>query len=145
MSQEIPRNRILVGHALDILRTLPDGCVQTCITSPPYWGLRKYGDYEAVWGGDPAHAHVFPESRFCDCGAWRGQLGLEPTPWDYVEHIVEAMRECRRILRDDGTLFLNLGDCYASAPGGEVGGESTLEGSTELLTQSKLAGAGPRF
>jgi len=54
---------------------------------------------------------------FCDCGAWRGSLGLEPTPDLFVEHIVEVFREVRRVLRDDGTLWLNMGDCYATGAG----------------------------
>jgi DNA modification methylase len=80
------------GDALTVLRTLPDGIAQTCVTSPPYWGLRDYGA--------------------------TGQLGLEPTPEQYVGNMVEVFREVRRVLRDDGTLWLNLGDSYVStAPG----------------------------
>jgi site-specific DNA-methyltransferase (adenine-specific) len=66
--------------------------VQTCVTSPPYWGLRDYGV--------------------------AGQLGLEATPEEYVGRMVEVFREVRRVLRADGTLWLNLGDCYCSAPPG---------------------------
>ncbi len=54
---------------------------------------------------------------FCSCGAWRGSLGLEPTPDLYVEHLVEVFREVRRVLREDGTCWLNLGDCYATGAG----------------------------
>ena len=61
------------------------------------------------------------------CGAWRGELGLEPTPALYVEHVVEVFREVRRVLRDDGTVWLNLGDSYAS---GEVGRHDNGETST---------------
>jgi len=70
-----------------VLKTLPDGIVQTCITSPPYWGLRDYGV--------------------------DGQLGLEKTPEEYVEKMVTVFREVRRVLKDDGTLWLHLGDSYA--------------------------------
>lgn len=73
------------------MRTLPDGCVQTCVTSPPYYGLRDYG-----------HA---------------GQIGLEPTPAEYVARLVEVFREVRRVLRDDGTVWLNLGDSYWGGKG----------------------------
>ena len=55
-------------------------------------------------------------SSSCECGAWRGALGLEPTPWMYVEHLVEVMREVRRVLKPHGTLWLNLGDSYANDP-----------------------------
>jgi DNA modification methylase len=83
--------RILVGDAREVLRTLPADSVQCCVTSPPYWGLRDYGV--------------------------AGQIGLERTPEEYVEHLVEVFREVRRVLRSDGVLWLNLGDCYATGAG----------------------------
>jgi DNA modification methylase len=79
---------ILCGDALTHLRTLATESVNCCITSPPYWGLRDYGV--------------------------EGQLGLERTPEEYVGKVVDVFREVRRVLRDDGTLWLNLGDCYAT-------------------------------
>ena len=84
--------RILVGDVRHRLADLPDCSIQTCVTSPPYWGLRDYGH--------------------------DGQIGLEQTPDEYVAELVEVFREVRRVLADDGTLWLNLGDSYAS---GEVG------------------------
>jgi DNA modification methylase len=75
------------GDCLEVLRTLPEQSVHCCVTSPPYYGLRDYG---------------------CD-----GQIGLEQTLDDYVAKMVEVFREVRRVLRDDGTLWLNLGDSYA--------------------------------
>ena len=80
--------RILQGDCRDVLKTLADGSVHCCVTSPPYFGLRDYGV--------------------------AGQLGLEPTPAEYVEQMVAVFREVRRVLRDDGTLWLNLGDSYAN-------------------------------
>lgn len=86
--------RILEGDALTVLRTLPDQSVQCCITSPPYFGLRDYGV--------------------------SGQLGLEKTPQLYVDAMVAVFSEVRRVLRDDGTLWLNIGDSYAgSGKGGQ--------------------------
>lgn len=82
------------GHALEVLRALPDCSVQTCVSSPPYFGLRDYG-----------HAD---------------QIGLEKSPQEYVAHIVEIFEEVRRVLRDDGTLWLNLGDSYAAQGGAQV-------------------------
>ena len=79
------------GDALEVLRTLPDGVARCCVTSPPYWGLRDYGH--------------------------EGQMGLERTPEEYVEKLVEVFREVRRVLTDDGTLWCNLGDCYATGAG----------------------------
>ena len=83
---------IICAGAREALAAMPAGSVHACITSPPYWGLRDYG--------------LGPDA-----------IGLEPTPELYVEHIVQVMREVRRVLRDDGTLWLNLGDSYA---GGHV-------------------------
>lgn len=95
-----PRNVIIQGHALDILRGLPDGSVQTIVTSPPYYGLRAYDTEPQVWGGASG-------------SVWRGELGQEPTPAFFVEHLVTIFRECRRVLRKDGLCFVNLGDSYA--------------------------------
>jgi len=135
------------GNALNI--PLADSSVQCVITSPPYWGLRDYGT--ARWeGGDLACDHRQPETRkngstltggqktvghaeegyrvvCARCGAHRidNQLGLELTPQEYVINIVAAMREVWRVLRDDGTLWLVLGDRYANDGkwGGETGGK----------------------
>jgi len=88
---------LLTGDVRERLTELPDASVQCCVTSPPYWGLRDYGI--------------------------DGQLGLEPTPDAYVASMVAVFREVRRVLRDDGTLWMNMGDAYAhssSAGGGAV-------------------------
>jgi DNA modification methylase len=79
---------VIQGDCLDILPTLPSESVQMCCTSPPYWGLRDYGV--------------------------DGQLGLEKTPEEYVANMVKVFQEVKRVLRDDGTLWLNLGDSYGS-------------------------------
>lgn len=128
------------GHVLDSLRALPEGCVQACITSPPYWGLRSYGTDPQVWGGSMAmdcdheisatgnidHGHQKAAQRtrslFCvRCGAWRGELGSEPMPDLFVAHLVEVFAEVRRVLRDDGVCFVNLGDSYAGSGKGPTG------------------------
>lgn len=84
--------RIAHGDAIERLRQMPAGIAQTCITSPPFWGLRDYG---------------------CD-----GQIGLEQTPDEWVARLVDVFREVRRVLRDDGTLWLEVGDSYAGGAGG---------------------------
>jgi len=84
-------NQVHCGDALEMLRRMPDECVQVCVTSPPYWGLRDYGVV--------------------------GQCGLEKTPQEYVDRMTEVFEEVRRVLRTDGTLWINMGDCYASAGG----------------------------
>jgi len=88
---EIPGS--YVGDAAEMLRQLPDASIHCCVTSPPYWGLRSYLDE-----GDPNKEL---------------EMGAEKTPEEYVERMVEVFREVWRVLRDDGTLWLNLGDCYA--------------------------------
>lgn len=132
--------QILVGDCRDRLRELPDASVHCCVTSPPYFGLRDYGT--VTWeGGDPDHTHdrvparggrggsgapgkntanAFPSdlpASLCSCGAARvdRQVGLEPTPDEFVAAMVEVFREVRRVLRADGTLWLNLGDSYSGS------------------------------
>ena len=80
---------ILLGDVRERLAEIPDGTARTCVTSPPYWGLRDYGH--------------------------EGQIGLEDSVTAYVEELVEVFREVRRVLSEDGTLWLNLGDSYAGS------------------------------
>ena len=78
--------KILQGNCLDKLKELPDQSINTCITSPPYWNLRDYDEDK--------------------------QLGMEDTPEEFVNNLVEVFKEVKRVLRDDGTAWLNLGDSY---------------------------------
>lgn len=94
--------RVIEGDCLDSMRALPDASVQTCVTSPPYFGLRDYGH--------------------------DGQIGLEATPEAFVAKLVEVFREVHRVLKDDGTLWLNLGDSYAAQRGGSHQPAETLAG-----------------
>lgn len=103
---------IFCGDSLKVLRTIPDGTVQTCITSPPYWGLRDYSVPTSIFNEDQNCDHSWENDTCEKCGAWRGCLGLEPEPSMYVDHVVEILREVKRALRNDGTLWLNLGDSY---------------------------------
>lgn len=102
------------GDVRRVLAELPAAGVDCCVTSPPYWGLRDYGIPPQIWGGDPGCVHLWrePHDTCGRCGAWRGHLGLEPTPELYVEHMVEVFRQVHRVLKPKGTLWLNLGDCY---------------------------------
>lgn len=109
-------NSLHQGHVLDILKSFPDESIQTCITSPPYWGLRDYLTEPIVWDDDPDCDHEWGENEFCvKCKAWKGSLGLEPTPELYVKHLTDIFREVNRITKPDGTLWLNLGDSYAGS------------------------------
>ena len=101
------------GHALASLREMPDESVQMVATSPPYWGLRDYGDSGQAW---PAVSYApMPGLPELTIPASVEPLGLERDPWAYIGHLVEIFREVRRVLRPDGVLFLNLGDCYAGS------------------------------
>lgn len=131
--------KVLVGDCIEKLKELPDESVNCIVTSPPYYGLRDYGTGEWV-GGDPNCPH-YRTSKFNEntatghkammeqgeavgdaiyktvcplCGAVRidRQIGLEETPQEYIEKLVCVFRECRRVLRDDGTLWVNIGDSY---------------------------------
>jgi DNA modification methylase len=97
--------QLLQGDCRDILKTLPDQSVQTVITSPPYYGLRDYGVID--------------------------QIGLERNPAAYVAVLVGVFREVKRVLRDDGTLWLNLGDSYNSAPVGSFNGGGFKDSSAQ--------------
>ena len=115
-----PQAVLYLGDVRDVLRTLPSDSVQMAVTSPPYWGLRDYGT--AVWdGGDAQCSHrrtIDAAEPVCrQCGAKRidRQLGMEATPEAYVAAMVDIFREVRRILKRDGTLWLNIGDTYASS------------------------------
>jgi DNA modification methylase len=130
---------LYVGDVREVLAGLPDESVHCVVTSPPYWGLRDYGT--GSWaGGDEDHTTIkgrrsdksglagytsenvkvrtnsVPFKAICGkCGAQRvdQQLGLEPTPELYVANMVAVFREVRRVLRRDGTCWLNIGDSYA--------------------------------
>jgi len=97
---------------------MPDECVQMCVTSPPYWGLRDYGI--------------------------EGQLGLEKTPEEYIEKMVQIFREVRRVLRSDGSLWLNLGDSYWGGKGKSGQAWSTANQDRETIqgSQHQITGMG---
>ncbi len=111
MTEMKNRSIIYIGDCISKLRTLPKQSVNCCVTSPPYWGLRDYGV--------------------------DGQLGLEKTPEEYVAKLVAVFAEVRRVLRGDGTLWLNLGDSYNSSPSNQNG-----ESSSSLHGGSTTAWAG---
>ena len=163
--------RIIVGDVRDKLRELADASVHCCVTSPPYFGLRDYGTGQ--WqGGDTGCDH----SRFLGgnglasakqvssggtqkyqyisdcgkCGATRidSQIGLEATPDAYVAELVAVFREVRRVLRNDGTVWLNLGDSYASGGTGGTSDKSKLHGGlgvgpTEKIKQGPIISRKP--
>lgn len=175
-------NQIVQGNVMDVLRGFPDESVHCVITSPPYWGLRRYSTEPVVWDGDPACAHEWGEAleksggggqpgekvrwqhegqgpsghpradagNFCRCGAWKGHLGLEPTIDLYVRHLTDIFREVRRVLRKDGTAWINLGDCFATGagrvgerPGGGAQGDRWASDSDNKGNRGSGHGMGP--
>lgn len=172
--------RLYVGDCREVMAALPVESVSCCVTSPPFWGLRKYDGPDTIWGGDPDCPHVLPDSGVqgesyggrqrwqhdgvsrqetpeawvkapvhvadrqhlkelgerdgshggvlassrvmktgghatCSlCGAWRGQMGREPTVEMFVAHTLEWLREVKRVLRKDGVFFLDIGDSRAA-------------------------------
>lgn len=113
---------ILHGDALSRLREMPDESVNCCVTSPPYYGLRDYGV--------------------------EGQIGLEPAPSEYIARLVEVFREVRRVLRSDGTCWINIGDSYANDGkwGGSSGGKhaAELHGNTSIGRRRNFTGLKPK-
>jgi DNA modification methylase len=106
--------QIISGDCREVLATMPSASVQCCVTSPPYFGLRDYGV--------------------------DGQMGLEASPDEFVAGMVAVFREVRRVLADDGTLWLNIGDTYAgSGRGGYAGVKGTLDGTTEGQNNARVA------
>lgn len=130
---------VLNGNSLDVLKTLPDKSIACCVTSPPYYGLRDYGT--GTWVGGDTDCPHYRTSKYSEgditghkamgdqgqavgdaiyksvcplCGATRvdEQIGIEETPEEYIQRLVEVFREVKRVLKDDGTLWVNIGDTY---------------------------------
>ena len=118
-------NKIYLGNCFEVLKTFPDKSINCCITSPPYYGLSDYGGV--------------------------GQVGNEKTPEEYVKNLVNIFNEVKRVLTDDGVLWLNLGDCWAGSNQGAGTKNPTLKqksnrGTNYMTTEnhksklSKLSG-----
>ena len=104
--------KLLVGDCVESMKALPDQSINCCVTSPPYFGMRDYGV--------------------------DGQIGLELTPEQYVAKMVEVFREVRRVLRDDGTLWLNIGDSYVGATSQHKDGGS--QGHNSCISKKTMSG-----
>jgi len=143
-------NSVAIYNCDFLKNDLPDNSVQCIVTSPPYWGLRKYKAPDTIWGGDKNCEHEWDgatrvrnndktagakqrtnigavgrdepvANSACPlCGAWKGQFGLEPTIDQYVQHSIEILRECKRILRPDGVMFWNCGDSYYAGGNSDI-------------------------
>jgi len=166
------KNKILCGDVREVLKKLPDECIDMSVTSPPYWALRNYHKEGVIWGGDENCEHEWniketeivtgysdkstiirnrtekyagqiqkSEVGFCKkCGAWRGQLGLESNMEDYVNHLCDVFDEVKRVLKPEGTCWVNIGDTYAGS--GCKLPHHKIEGGKHL--QQVLGGAEPK-
>jgi DNA modification methylase len=144
-----PYVSIFTGNCMDILPQLEANSVQCVVTSPPYWGLRKYdGDQDYIWNNHNGCEHEWTEETLLrrsndngagdkqctnagsvgrdepvaygqclKCGAWKGGFGMETTVDLYIEHTIEILRAVSRVLKEDGIVWWNVGDSYASGKG----------------------------
>lgn len=106
------KDKTIQGDCLEVLKTIPDGIADTCVTSPPYYGLRDYG-------------------------TGNKQIGLEETPEEYIDKLVQVFREVKRVLKDDGTLWLNIGDTYN---GNKVGNTEFIKNPALFENQGEFNG-----
>jgi len=113
--------KVLSGECSRTLKLIPDSCVQCCVTSPPYFGLRDYGIED--------------------------QIGLEETPEEYIRKLVIVFQEVKRVLKDDGTLWLNIGDSYSGGGGGSgySSKQDSNRGTVGMPKSSKILPAGNLF
>ena len=140
----IKLNKVYNEDCRETMKRMDDKSINMVMTSPPYWALRDYGKVtERIWDGkkdcnhrfvdkkiiwhqdrgggnkkevfDDTFQHKGSNSGFCSkCGAWKGQLGLEPTFDLYIKHLCDVFDEVKRVLRDDGTIWINIADTYNS-------------------------------
>lgn len=156
------------GNTVEVLREIPDKYVSCVVTSPPYYNLRNYGTNLQIWDGDKDCDHDWIEDiikkqdggengiaskyeerkfenkgNFClKCWAWRGELGLEPNFNLYVKHLCDIFDEIYRVLRDDGTLWVNIGD---TTYGGGRGGKTKYQTVTGKMVRNIKYGEGSNY
>ncbi len=167
-------DNILLGNALEVLKTLPGDHFSAIITSPPFWGLRAYGTVPQIWGGDGECSHDWKSTQprrkrsvgdivdvdsmqmtstasafdavgdatCIHCGAWRGELGSEPSPEMFISHLCDVFDQVKRVLRKDGVCWVNMGDSYANLGTGGYGMTGGRDKST-LASQMPPIGTAP--
>src|SRR3990167_8770462 len=111
-------SKIICGDVLEVLKTLESESIHCVVTSPPYWGLRKYIDDDSL------------EKKY--------EIGIENSPDEYVAKMGAVFREVRRVLRKDGTLFLNLGDSYFGSQGGMGADGKAYAGSKQATNAGSV-------
>jgi DNA modification methylase len=136
---------IHTGDCQKVLRTLKPASVNTCVTSPPYFGLRDYDVPPSRW---PRISYApMAGMRNVRVPSMECALGLESTPEAFIAHLVHVFRAVRDVLREDGTLWLNLGDSYAGSWGAQARGNTASEASSRLdgssMKEARRIGAYP--
>ena len=151
------KHTLINKDVLEALREIPDESADCIVTSPPYYGLRSYKAADAIWGGNPECEHAFTfqshhtpgqsdkatthskieglgkdwaEGYCSKCGAWKGQLGLEPSYQLYLDHVMLVTKELKRVLKKTGTMFWNMGDSYAGNMGSRAGWQDSKYSET---------------
>ena len=151
-----------IGDNREILLKYPDKHFDCVMTSPPYWGLRDYDNPSLIFDGDPDYEHDWNEnvrkvnlkgnneyeqdnmkgtiessqleSEFCSkCNAWKGQLGLEPTPELFIKHLADTFDIVKNKLKNEGNCFVNIGDTYSANRGYQVDGTKQVKGSQPTI------------
>lgn len=156
-------NKIIQGHAIEVLKTFPDNVIDCVITSPPYFSLRNYGTDPIIWGGDESCDHDWGEGirtgqtsaqtkyqvakeaftqtvvAFCSrCGACKCELGGEPTPELFIAHLCDIFDEVKRVLKPIGSCWVNISDTYGGSggAGGDYDGGGLREGQPKYKGNS---------
>ena len=161
---------IRIGNSFELIKTLQDKSIDCVFTSPPYWGLRDYKTDLIIFDGLPDCKHKWDDitiekeyhqtgatgrgsstttihkskvtTGFCLlCGAWQGQLGLEPTPELYLKHLLALFDDIKLKLKDEGNCFVNLGDSYMGS--GQDSGKQGREISQNICPNRKIGEASP--
>lgn len=159
-------NHIYQGNCLDVLKTFPNDCIDCVVTSPPYYGLRSYQTTPQIWGGNTEcnhewgnknikkqsggmhgnvgnncddRIHFTSESSTCSiCGAWCGELGQEPTFHLFIDHLVEIFMECARVMKKEGSLWINIADSYGGSGNGTHDNTNNQNDKQLYLKQNKV-------
>lgn len=162
-------NKIYQGNSLDILKQMPNESINCVMTSPPYWALRAYKTEPQIWDGVKGCEHQWREQHyftagqsdkhtsgiirglekdwiagFCqNCSAWRGELGLEPDFNLYIKHLCDIFDEVKRVLRKDGTCWVNIGDTYGGSLQGRGASAPSKSGFQDVAGHSERFISGP--
>lgn len=136
--------QVIIGNNIDVLRGMPSESIDCVVTSPPYWALRDYGSEPVIYGGADGCAHEWSGQYCTKCGAWKGQLGLEPTPQEYIDHLLILFDEVKRVLKPTGACWVNLGDTYNGNKKGNTDTGKNRKAVNDEFYKQSVQGIGPK-